>query len=558
MLGSLHWIDWAVLFAYVAGTSWFADRLADRKQTIRDFFLGGRKLPWWAVSGSIVASEVSGVTFVAIPAIAFAEGGNYTYMMLAFGSILARFLIGYLLIPQFYRHEVYSPYELMGLRLGATVTRAASGLFLVGVILGQGARLFLASIVLDAITGMGQLPAILLLSIIGVVWTWLGGITTVVWTDVVQFVMIVAAAIAAIVAVVVAVPGGIDGIVEAGRAGGKFQFWNFSTDLRSEFTFWCGIFGFTFLTLGSHGTDQMTAQRFFCCRSPREARKAVLWSSVAMLMPLMMLTVGIGLSAYYQAVPMTADEAAKVAARPDYVFPLFILRAMPIGIKGLFFASIFSAATQTAAISAMAQTALGFYRNVRHRAMDDAHLVYMSRVFVVLAGVAICLMALVCTQIQQYRDLFRLAMAMASYTYGAMLGILLLSLLPGRRDARGLVWGVPFTLLLVFALNWQHQLWARWLVTVAVIALVVGTLPLLRRELLKTPWVLVGAAIVLYATFGTVTVDGVRQPIKLAFPWTFPLGTALTLGMGLVLARRTDAPGEPAFARVTVPREQPA
>ena len=99
MLGQLHWIDWAVLLAYIAGTSWFADRLADRKQTIRDFFLGGRKLPWWAVSGSIVASEVSGVTFVAIPAIAFAQGGNYTYMMLALGSILARILIGYFIIP---------------------------------------------------------------------------------------------------------------------------------------------------------------------------------------------------------------------------------------------------------------------------------------------------------------------------------------------------------------------------------------------------------------------------------------------------------------------------
>jgi Na+/proline symporter len=109
MLGSLHWIDWAVLFVYVVGTSWLADHLAGRRQTIRDFFLGGRKLPWWAVCGSIVASEVSGVTFVAIPAIAFAQGGNYTYMMLAIGSIIARYLIGYLLIPAFYRHEVYSP-----------------------------------------------------------------------------------------------------------------------------------------------------------------------------------------------------------------------------------------------------------------------------------------------------------------------------------------------------------------------------------------------------------------------------------------------------------------
>ncbi len=554
MLGRLHWIDWAVLLAYIVGTSWLADRLADRKQTIRDFFLGGRKLPWWAVSGSIVASEVSGVTFVAIPAIAFAQGGNYTYMMLAIGSILARFLIGYFLIPAFYRHEVYSPYELMGVRLGARVTRVASSLFLVGVTLGQGARLFLAAIVLDAITGMGILPAIFLLSIIGVTWTWIGGITSVVWTDVVQFVMIVFAAVAAIVAVVVTVPGGMQGIIDAGGAAGKFQLFNFSTDPRAEFTFWCGIFGFTFLTLGSHGTDQMTAQRFFCCRDQREARKAVLWSSVAMLIPLMMLTVGVGLYAYYQAVPMNPTEATQVAARSDYIFPLFILRAMPIGIKGLFFASIFAAATQTAAISAMAQTALGFYRGVRNRELDDRHLVRVSRMFVLLAGIAICMLAVVSSQIQQYRDLFRLAMAMASYTYGAMLGILMLSLLPGRRDARGLIWGVPFTLLLVFALNWQHELWARWIVTAAVVAVVVGTLPLLRRELAKVPWVLLGAAIVLFATHGRVDVDGVMQPIKLAFPWTFPLGTALTLGLGVALARRVPAPDTPALATAPVAR----
>ena len=557
MLGSLHWIDWGVLVVYVVGTSWLADHLAGRRQTIRDFFLGGRKLPWWAVSGSIVASEVSGVTFVAIPAIAFAQGGNYTYMMLAIGSIFARFLIGYLLIPAFYRHEVYSPYELMGLRLGPGVTRAASVLFLIGVVLGQGARLFLAAIVLDTITPIGILPAIVLLSVIGVAWTWIGGITSVVWTDVVQFVMIVLAAVAAIVAVVVTVPGGVHGIVEAGRAAGKFRLFDFSTDPRTEFTFWCGLFGFTFLTLGSHGTDQTMAQRFFCCRTPAEARKAVLWSSVAMILPLMMLTVGVGLYAYYQQVPMTAGEAAKIATRPDYVFPLFILKAMPIGIKGLFFASIFSAATQTAAISAMAQTALGFYRQVRTRVVDDRHLVRVSRSFVVLSGVIICLMAAVCSQIQQYKDLFRLAMAMASYTYGALLGILLLSLLPGRRDARGLLWGVPFTLLLVFALNWQQEAWARYLVTASVAALVLGTLPLLRSELHKVVWVLLGAAVVMFATFGTMSIDGVEQPIKLAFPWTFPLGTALTLSLGFLLAR-TPTPDESASVNTSLLREATA
>lgn len=543
MLGSFHWIDWIVLGAYIVGTSWLADHLAGRKQTIRDFFLGGRKIPWWAVSGSIVASEVSGVTFVAIPAIAFARGGNYTYMMLATGSILARFLIAYFLIPAFYRHEVYSPYELMGLRLGPGVTRAASILYMIGVVLGQGARLFLAALVLDTITNLGIVPAILLLSLIGIGWTWIGGITSAIWTDVVQFVMIVFAAVAALVAVVVAVPGGMHGIIEAGRAAGKFHLFNFSTDPRAEFTLWCGLFGFTFLTLGSHGTDQTMAQRFFCCRTPEEARKAVLWSSVAMILPLMMLSVGVGLFAYYQHVPLTPAQAAKVATRTDYVFPLFILTAMPAGIKGLFFASIFSAATQTAAIAAMAQTSLGFYRGIRRRTMENEHLMRVSRLFVVLSGVMICVMAMICAGIGQYKDLFRLAMAMSSYTYGALLGILMLSLLPGRRDARGLIWGVPFAMLLIFALNWQQEAWARWTVTTVVIALVIGTLPLLRHELLKVGWVLLAAGLVLVATHLTIDVDGVQQPIKIAFPWAFPLGTALTLGLGLLLARRPRRSG---------------
>jgi len=156
-------------------------------------------------------------------------------------------------------------------------------------------------------------------------------------------------------------------------------------------------------------------------------------------------------------------------------------------------------------------------------------------------------MAIVCSRIEQYRDLLRLAMAMASYTYGAMLGILFLALLPVRRDGRGLVWGVPFTILLVFALNWQHQAWARWLIVAAVTAIVALSLPLLRREWSKVGWVLLGASIVLAATFVRIDVAGVPQPIKLAFPWTFPLGAALTLGLGLALGRR---PNEPATTGV--------
>jgi hypothetical protein len=173
---------------------------------------------------------------------------------------------------------------------------------------------------------------------------------------------------------------------------------------------------------------------------------------------------------------------------------------------------------------------------------DDRRLLRLSRGLVVLAGIIICLMAIVCSRIEQYKDLLRLAMAMASYTYGAMLGILFLALLPVRRDGRGLIWGVPLTILLVFALNWQHQAWARWVIVVLLGAIVVMSVPLLRREWLKVGWVLLGVAIVLAATFMRIDVGGAAQPIKLAFPWTFPLGAALTLGLGVALGRTPTEP----------------
>jgi Na+/proline symporter len=251
---------------------------------------------------------------------------------------------------------------------------------------------------------------------------------------------------------------------------------------------------------------------------------------------------------------MTPAQLANVSERSDYIFPIFILQAMPTVAKGLLFASIFAAATQTAAISAMAQTGLSLYERARQTVTDDRKLLRVSRGMVVLSGIIIGLMAIVCSRIEQYKDLLRLAMAMASYTYGAMLGILFLALLPVRRDGRGLIWGVPFTILLVFALNWQHQAWARWLIVVAVSGIVVTSVPVLRREPLAIGWVLLGAAIVLAATFVRIDVGGVATPIKLAFPWTFPLGAALTLGLGLALGRVPDEPvTQEADVRVTRP-----
>lgn len=546
----MHGIDWAVLAAYVLGTSWLAERLAGRGQTIRDFFLGGRRLPWWAVCGSIVASEVSGVTFVSIPAIAFAQGGNYTYLMLAAGSILARFVIGFWFVPAFYRHEIYSPYEFMGQRLGPGVDRLSTGLFFVGAFLAQGSRLFLAALVLTNITPLGIVWAIVLLGAISVVWTWIGGIASVVWTDVVQFVILFGGGIVALVAVVAVVPGGAGEILRLGREADKFVLFDFSADPAAAYTFWCGLLGMPFLTLASHGTDQMTAQRIFCCRDAREARKAVLWSSVSQLLPLLMLTVGAGIYAYFRHFPMTEAEAALVTSgRRDNLLPVFIRRAMPVGIRGLLFAAVFSAATATSTLAAMAQTALtSFYKPLLRKPAGEKHLVFASRVLVLLSAVGLCAAAVMCAHIRQYPALLDLALAMAGYTYGALLGMLLLALIPCGRDARGLMWGVPTSMALVFALSWQHEAWARWALVPVAAALAATALWALRREPLKALLAVAGAGLLLAVGFLKPMTGADGQPfyLKPAWPWHFPLGTLVTLGFGVAIGRKRLAAPEKA------------
>jgi SSS family transporter len=536
-VGHFGWIDWGVLAAYLAFTSWVADRLAGKRQTMRDFFLGGRKLPWWAVSGSIVAAEISGVTFVSIPAVSYAAGGNYTYLLFAVGSVVARVLIGIYFVPAFYRHEIYSPYEFMGRRLGPTVDRVATLLFIVGAFLAQGARLFLAALMLDVLTGMGLGWAIVAVGAVSVAWTWMGGINSVVWTDVVQFVVLFGGALTALVAVVAAVPGGWSEIVQRGREAGKFGLWDFSTSPSAEFTFWTGLFGSTFLTLGSHGTDQNMAQRLFCCRDAGEARKAVIWSSVSQLLPVLMLTVGVGIYAYFQRFPMSPAQAELVAGRRDYLLPVFVLTALPTGLKGLLFAAIFSAATATSTLSAIAQTAVaGLYRPLRPHAADERHLVFVSRVFVLLAAAGLCGVAGLCAGMQQYRDLLRLALSMAGYTYGAMLGAFLLAVLPFDRDARGLAWGVPLTLLLVLSLNWAGVPGVRIGVSIGLAAAAVSAVVRLRREPSALLAVLAGAAAVGAVAWAPAWRGG---PFAVAFPWHYPIGTLFTLALGVAAGRRT-------------------
>jgi SSS family transporter len=634
--------DWAVLIGYLLLTTFLGARLAGRQATLRDFFLGGRKLPWYAVSGSIIATEISAVTFVSVPAIVFAERGDLTYLQLALGAILARIIIGIWFVPAFYEREIYSPYDYMGARLGPSVRTVTTGLFMLGAVLGQSVRVLLTALILQLMTGLPLGASIWTIGAVAVLWTLLGGITTVIWTDVIQFGVFVLGLVTALFYVVRELPGGAGEMLSVAAEAGKLRFWNFSLDPNVAFTIWAALIANTILCLNAYGTDQLIAQRMFCCRGPREARAAIIVSSVGQIVTVVALAVGLGLYAFYQHRPLTGDAAARVAERVDRIFPLFILQEIPPGLRGLIIAGVFAAAISSldSVLAALSQTVVStFYRpwrearsgrrttiplrapnntawgtdlgSVSRRAggpsprvliqalreevgegrrtphsvpssstvpdtetgaaghagafgqPDERHYVRAARILVVLWAVLLCAMAQVTVlALERYGDILNLALAMATYTGGAMLAAFFLAFLRLNVDARGILVSAPLSVITVLAVSW-HQLWAVY--TTAILA-----------ALTLTGWIIGvflrpggrhpdpqrdGPATALAATVGALAVfiSGYQdlltgRALAVAWPWNVPIGFTVAFGLGYLLARPRASPPElPASAAETGP-----
>ena len=476
--------DWAIVAVYIGGTTLVGHRLKGKQHSTRDFFLGGRNLPWYAVTASTIATTISAVTFIGVPAIVYATGGNFVYLQLAIGGIIARILVARFLVPLYYEKEFYSPYEYMEDRLGPVVGRITAGLFFLGGILGQGVRVYATALVLELITGWSLTESIALIAAFSVLWTWMGGIAAVIWTDFVQFFILIIGGIAALVFVADALPGQWGTLIEVGQEAGKFTLFDFSTDPRIAFTFWAALIAMPFQNVAVYGTDHLFVQRLLCCRNQREAQKAVLWAITGELVPLLMLTVGVGLFVFYQFNPLTGELADLVAARGDRVFPAFIITEIPTGLKGLLIAGILSAAISSldSILAALSQISLTmFYKPFVRPNADESHLLKISRLFVIFWGVVLAVMAWQFSATEL--DLVTLAFSMTTYTWGPMLGLFLLSMVAKKHRVAGVGRAVILSIIVVLFIN--------------------------EPELLNP-------------VLGTVY----ASPL-LAWPWLFPLGTAV-------------------------------
>lgn len=551
----LTWLDWSVVAAYLIVSTFLGAILSFRQATFRDFFLGGRRLPWLAVSGSIVATEISAVTLVGVPAAVFAAGGNFTYLQIALSSIVARVIIAVWFIPAFYRHEIYSPYDYMAGYFGARIRSLATTLFVVGAMLGQSVRLLLTAIVLETVSGVPLAVSIWVIGAVAILWTLLGGITTVVWTDVVQFIVLVGALLAALLFIVSDLPGGWSEMFSVAHDAGKLRVWDFTLNPTVEYAFWAALIGNSTLCLNAFGTDQMIAQRIFCCRSPAQARLAMLASSVSVLVALLALLVGAGLFAYYQRFPMAPDAAAKIAVRADGVFPMFIIERMPPGLNGLVIAGIFAAASLNSVLAALAQTVISaFYRPWRARRVaptspgEERHYLLISKTLVVGWGIALSAMANVALLARDhYPNILSLALAMATYTGGTLLAAFLLALWRTDIDGEGLLWAAPLSVFSVFAITW-HQPWARYTTTIAMAVLLVVALARWRirrtsADASRAAALLAGVCIPLLLAWVTLPgADQARHYLVVSWPWNVPIGFTVALTFGVLLAgRRREA-----------------
>ncbi len=528
--------DWVVLIGYLLLTTWVGHVMKGKNATIRDFFLGGRSLPWWAVTGSIIATEISGVTFIGVPGTLFALEGDFTYMQWGIGSILARFLVAKWFVKVYYEQEIYSPYDYMGNRLGSGAKMLATVMFTLGSVLGQSVRVLVAAIPLKVVTGLPIEWSILIIGVIAIGWTLMGGMSTVIWTDVMQFLLFAVGGTVALFWLASGVDGGWAGFWEVAGQYGRLKTWDFTWGIRSEleFTFWVAIFAVPFQNLTAFGVDQLNAQRMFCCKNAKEAGKALIYSSFGQVLTLLMLMVGAGLFVWYNQRGFTPDEAGLLKAgtdtiltsnvpvveEKDFVFPMWIVTVLPPGVSGLLLAGIFAACISSldSILAALSQTTLSAIYSPEKKTdeeLSEMNLLVKTRGLIIGWGIALTGFTLLLNVVREGIPILGLAFGMTAYTMGPLLGLMFCAL-AGRGNIRGLLAGCGISLLLVALI--RTDIWVLWIKAG-------GAFEWLAR--LPTYRLVVDNA-------GIAT--GIESVYH--FSWAWPLTTAITFCSGYFLATK--------------------
>jgi len=486
-------LDFFVLVVYLGGTTALGLYIGRRQRSANDYFIAERSIPWWAVMFSVVASETSALTFISIPGLAYI--GNLGFLQVVAGYILGRIVAANVLLPRYYQGELVTAYALLEKRFGLATRRFTSIVFMVTRGMADSVRVFATAIPIALILG-GTLPpryampgAILLLGILTIIYTYKGGMKAVVWTELLQASVYILGGLSAIVLLGRSVPGGWGAILDTASATDKLRVIDTYMGFDRPHTVFAGLLGGAFLSMASHGADQLIVQRLLASRSLRAAQRALIGSGLVVFAQFtLFLMVGIGLFVFYQA---------RVFPTSDAIFPTFILEQMPPGLVGLIVAAILAAtmSTHSGAINSLAAaTTHDIYLPLSKRKADDAATLRFGKLSALAWGVLLTGGALLYKQ--QGTPVVVIALSIASFTYGALLG--------------------------GFFLGW---LWRRAIQRDAIIGMSVGIV-------VMSVVVFAKQLIPIFPSF----TDTLTTLSKIAWPWYVLIGTTVTVGTGILVS----------------------
>ncbi|MFL5594709.1 MAG: sodium:solute symporter [Gemmatimonadaceae bacterium] len=492
-------LDFIVLVVYLLGTTALGIWLGRNQKDAKDYFVAGRTIPWWAVLFSVVATETSALTFISIPGLAYTT--DLGFLQIAAGYVLGRTVVAFTLLPRYYQGDLVTAYALFEKRFGIGTRRFASIVFMVTRALADSVRVFATAIPIALIIGPA-LPqqyvmptAILVLGALTLIYTYHGGMRAVVWTDVLQTSVYLLGGLSAVYLIGKGVTGGWSSILSGAGAAGKLRVLDFYTGFDRPQTLFAGLIGGAFLSMASHGADQLIVQRLLAASSLKESRKALIGSGIAVFLQFtLFLMIGIGLFAFY---------GGRHFDLPDSIFPTFVVDKMPAGLRGLIVAAVL-AATMSAHSGALnslaASTTHDIYLPLSKRTADDPRTLRIGKLFTMFWGVILLVMALLYRQ--QGTPVVVVALSIASFTYGALLGGFFLGMLWRRANQRDAITGMAIGIIAMSFVVFAKQM-------MPLFPSITGTLTTLSH---------------------------------IAWPWYVLIGTSFTLGIGILSSLTHAAP----------------
>ncbi|MEZ5364527.1 MAG: sodium:solute symporter [Bryobacterales bacterium] len=458
-------LDLGLIVVYLIIVTLFGARFGRNQKSLKDYFLGGRTAPWWAIALSIVAAETSTLTIIGTPALAFR--GDLGFLQIALGYLLARILISSIFLPAYWRGEMFTAYELMRRRFGERLRRITASTFLVTRSLAEGVRVFAISLVVSVVLETGEMASIFIITLLTLFYTFHGGMAAVIWTDVVQMLLYVGGALLSFWMILQNIPGGWPEVAQVADAADKFRIFHFGFEPTAQFfsetyTFWAGLLGGCFLTTATHGTDQLVVQRLLSARSQKEARLALLSSWVVIFLQFtLFLVIGVMLYVYYQAFDLVAPDPL------DRLYPAYIWERLPPLASGIVTAAILAAAMANiaAALNSLASTtmmdlALPFFGD---RLGSEQRKLRLSK-FATLGWGAVLMT--IAWAARNWGSVLEAGLAIASVPLGALLGVFSLGVLTRRATENGAIVGMLAGLAAILYVTFGTNVACTWYVVV--------------------------------------------------------------------------------------------